>query len=156
MDRRDFGIVLGLAYVRFVDELHAQLARDGFGDLGRSYGYVFRTLDEGPATVTAIAHGLGITLQGASKLIQEMVERGYVVREPDPDDRRSKLLRLGPRGEGALRAARTFHRVFERRLVRQVGAEQAETVREILTALADGGPEASQGLASLAEVTPVR
>ena len=137
MEQRDFGIVLGQAYVRFVDELHAHLAGGGFGDLGRSYGQVFRTLDAGPATVTSIARGLGITIQGASKLVQEMVERGYVVREPDPDDARAKLLRLGPRGEGALRAARTFHRAFERKLIRQIGAERATVVREVLAVLAD-------------------
>jgi DNA-binding MarR family transcriptional regulator len=138
MEQRDFGIVLGQAYVRFVDELHAHLAGGGFGDLGRSYGHVFRTLDADPATtVTAIARGLGITVQGASKLVQEMVERGYVVRQPDPTDARVKLLRLGPRGEGALKAARTFHRAYERRLTRQIGAERAGLVREVLSTLAD-------------------
>ena len=136
MEQRDFGIVLGLAYVGFVDELHAELAEKGFSDLGRHYGYVFRTLDAGPATATAIARGLGITLQGASKLVAEMVERGYLVREPDPSDARVKVLRLGPRGESALAAARAFHRNFERRLVRRIGAERARVVREVLTAMA--------------------
>jgi DNA-binding MarR family transcriptional regulator len=136
MEQQDFGIVLGLAYVGFVDELHAELAAKGFGDLGRSYGYVFRTLDAGPATATALARGLGITLQGASKLVAEMVERGYVVREADPGDARVKRLRLGPRGEGALAAARAFHRAYERKLIRRIGAERAGVVREVLTALA--------------------
>jgi len=140
-EQRDFGIVLGLAYTRFVDELHAYLAGEGFDDLGRSYGYVFRTLDEGPSTVTAVARGLGITIQGASKLIQEMVDRGYVLREPDPDDARAKILRLGPRGVNALGAARRFHRRFERRLVRQFGSERAALLRDLLTTLADAGAE---------------
>jgi DNA-binding MarR family transcriptional regulator len=135
-EQRDFGIVLGLAYTRFVNELHAHLASEGFSDLGRSYGYVFRTLYDGPVTVTAIARGLGITIQGASKLIQEMVERGYVLREADPSDARAKQLTLGPRGESALRAARRFHRTFERRLAREIGAERAALLRELLTTLA--------------------
>jgi len=138
-EQRDFGIVLGLAYTRFVDELHDHLAGEGFGDLGRSYGYVFRTLDDGPATVTSVARGLSITIQGASKLIQEMVDRGYVRREPDPGDARAKLLRLGTRGENALRSARAFHRGFERRLAREIGAERAGLLRALLTTLADGG-----------------
>ncbi len=140
-EQRDFGIVLGLAYTRFVDSLHTHLTSEGFNDLGRSYGYVFRTLDEGPSTVTAIARGLDITIQGASKLVQEMVERGYVLREPDPDDARAKVLRLGPRGENALRAARRFHRTYERGLVRQLGAERAALLRDLLTTLADAGAE---------------
>ena len=34
----DIGILLGLAYAGFVDELRADLAARGFADLGPSYG----------------------------------------------------------------------------------------------------------------------
>jgi DNA-binding MarR family transcriptional regulator len=142
MAQLDFGIVLGLAYQRFVDELHERLAAGGFDDLGRSYGYVFRTLDQGTTSISAIAGGLGITIQGASKLIQEMVDRGYVRREPDPRDARAKLLSLGERGEAALRLARGFHAEFERGLARRVGRDQVTVVRDVLGDLAGGASSA--------------
>ena len=43
----DLGILLGLAYQSFVDELRADLAGRGFDDLGKAYGYVFRALGAG-------------------------------------------------------------------------------------------------------------
>ena len=51
--RLDLGIVLGLAYGAFVDELHEHMAQDGFGDLRRSDGYVFRTLAAGERSTAA-------------------------------------------------------------------------------------------------------
>jgi len=34
----DFGILLGLSYQAFVDELRAALATEGFNDMSPSYG----------------------------------------------------------------------------------------------------------------------
>src|ERR671928_621723 len=112
----DIGILLGLAYGAFVEEMHADLAARGFDDLGRSYGYVFRVLADGDRTLSELAGLLGMTLPGAGKIVDEMEERGYVERHPDRADRRVKRLRLSARGRSALRAARAFHRRFERRL----------------------------------------
>ena len=112
----DIGILLGLAYGAFVEELHADLAARGFGDLGRSYGYVFRVLADGDHSLSDLAGVLGMTLPGAGKIVDEMEGRGYIERHPDRADRRVKRLRLSARGLAALRAARAFHRRFERRL----------------------------------------
>jgi DNA-binding MarR family transcriptional regulator len=130
----DIGILLGLAYGAFVDEMHAHLAARGFDDLGRSYGYVFRVLADGDRSLSELAGLLGMTLPGAGKIVDEMVERGYVVRHPDRSDRRVKRLRLSARGRAALKAARAFHRRFERRL------PDGPALRAVLEAIAgDGG-----------------
>ena len=112
----DIGILLGLAYAGFVDELRADLAARGFADLGPSYGYVFRVLGDGERSLSELAGLLGMTLPGAGKIVDEMEARGYVERHPDASDRRVKQLRLSPRGRAALKAAQAFHRRFERRL----------------------------------------
>ena len=112
----DIGILLGLAYAGFVDELRADLAARGFADLGPSYGYVFRVLGDGGRSLSELAGLLGMTLPGAGKIVDEMEARGYVERHPDASDRRVKQLRLSPRGRAALKAAQAFHRRFERRL----------------------------------------
>ena len=61
----DIGILLGLAYARFVDELRADLAARGFADLGPSYGYVFRVLGDGERSLSELAGLLGLTLPRA-------------------------------------------------------------------------------------------
>jgi DNA-binding MarR family transcriptional regulator len=115
-DPIDFGILLGLAFRAFVDEMHADLAARGFDDLGRSYGYVFRMLGDGDRSLSELAALLGMTLPGAGKIVDEMERRGYVERRPDQVDRRVKHIALSRRGRDALAAARAFHRRFEERL----------------------------------------
>jgi len=118
----DLGILLALAYQRFVEELHAELATTGVSEVGRSDGYVFRALDEGPLTVSVLAGRLGVSKQGAAQIVADMEARGLVRRRPDPTDGRARLLGLTDRGRGVLETARRFHRAFEQRLVAELGA----------------------------------
>jgi len=119
----DLGILLALAYQRFVVELRDELSASGVDALGRSDGYVFRALDEGPLTVSELAARLEISKQGAAQIVGDMERRGLVVRRPDPADGRARLLELTDVGRTALATARRFHRAFERRLVRELGPE---------------------------------
>lgn len=132
----DLGILLGVAYQEFVRELHAAHATAGFTDLGRSDGFVFRSLAIRPMTVSELAGHLEITKQGAAQIIDDMERRGYVERQPDPDDRRARLVRLSERGQRALANARRFHRDYERRLARVHGKEAIATLRAMLEAIA--------------------
>jgi MarR family transcriptional regulator for hemolysin len=132
----DFGILLGLAYQRFVDRLRADLTRRGYDDLGGAYGYVFRALAEEQLSQRDLARRLGITDQGMAKIVAEMVERRYVERHEDSRDSRVKRLRLGARGKAALGAARRFHSSFERELARTIGEQAARALRRTLEQIA--------------------
>lgn len=55
-------------------------------------------LIERPATVSDLARIRRVSLQSASVHIQNLVERGWVVRLPDPTDRRRFLLEVTPAG----------------------------------------------------------
>jgi len=132
----DLGILLGVAYQEFVRELHAAHAAAGFADLGRSDGFVFRSLADRPMTVSELAGHLEITKQGAAQIIGDMERRGYVEREPDPADRRARPVRLSARGKQALANARRFHRDYERRLAGNYGDEAVSTLRAMLEAVA--------------------
>src|SRR3954452_15872959 len=94
----DFGILLGAGYQEFVRQLRSALTEQGFGDLGRSDGYVLRALAGRPMTVSALAERLAVTKQGAAQLVEAMEAHRYVSRQPDPDDRRARLVGLAARG----------------------------------------------------------
>jgi DNA-binding MarR family transcriptional regulator len=132
----DIGILLLLAEQEFVRELREYVAGQGYDDQGRSDGFVFRTLHDGPTTITGLAERLDITKQGASQIVDDMERRGYVERRPDPTDARARLLHLTERGTGALAAARKFHQTYERRLRRNLGDEAIDTLRDVLTDMA--------------------
>ncbi|MFI6584867.1 MarR family winged helix-turn-helix transcriptional regulator [Embleya sp. NPDC050493] len=131
----DFGLLLGHAYQAFVHELHAHLAERGFPAVGSSYGFVLRTLDREAVTATQLGERLGITAQGAAKVVDEMVAHGYVERRPDPADKRAKQLHLAPGGTAMLAVVREFHAEYEARLTQEVGADEVAAVRRVLTAM---------------------
>ncbi len=146
----DFGILLGLAYQRFVDALNHHLRERGFADLGSSFGYVLRALAAQPLTATQLASRLHLTPQGAARIVDDMVRRGYVERQLDPRDGRARQLVLAPRRRQALGAARAFHAAFERDLADAWGTERAAALRaalETIAAPADGeAPDTSSRL----------
>jgi DNA-binding MarR family transcriptional regulator len=137
--RIDLGILLGLAYQGFTDQLWAQLGGKGFDDLGNAYGYVFRALANEELSQRELATRLGITDQGMAKILGEMVARGYVERHPDLVDARVKRLRLGKRGRSALAAARRFHADFELSLAKAVGPATVAALRRTLEVIARRG-----------------
>lgn len=132
----DLGILIGLAYQQFKDELHAELARGGFDDIRDVYGYVFRALAAEELSQRDLAIRFGMTDQGMAKIVGEMEQRGYLERRTDRLDARIKRLRLARRGRDALAAARRFHATFERRLVRQTGGASVRKLRQMLQAIA--------------------
>ena len=135
-DEPDIGVLLALAYQEFVTRLHEDLGTQGYGDLARSDGYVFRALDAGSMTTSALADRLGISKQGAGQLVTDMTRRGYLRSRPDPSDGRARLLELSDRGRSALSAARDFHRRYETQLARKHGRAHVDDLRAMLTAMA--------------------
>jgi DNA-binding MarR family transcriptional regulator len=130
--RKDFGILLALAYAAFVDELRQGLADAGFAHLHRSFGYVARALADGSLTLREVADILGVTSPGALKIVADMEEHGYVERLDDPSDARARRVSLTKKGRAALAAARAFHARFERELARDAGTKFAAATRVAL------------------------
>ncbi len=82
------------AAAQIVDGIQHGLAERGFADVRPAHGFVFVRISAGDATVVEVAHHLGVSKQAASQLVEQLVQRGYVSRQADPSDGRSRLLRL--------------------------------------------------------------
>jgi DNA-binding MarR family transcriptional regulator len=99
-----------LGFRVLIDALHMELSRRGHDpELRPMHGFVFQAI--GPSGTTAVELGrrLGISKQAAAKHIDLLERLGYVSRVPNPDDRRSKTVRLTDRGFDALtQSARIF------------------------------------------------
>jgi len=79
---------------------------------------------EVPMTQTALAAELGIESPTMVRLLDRLATKGWVAREPCPEDRRARLVRLTPR---ALRLAREVEVVVEevrRELLRDLDAAE--------------------------------
>jgi DNA-binding MarR family transcriptional regulator len=58
-------------------------------------------------TASELAKRRRVSLQSVSVLLQGMVERGWIIRQPDPKDRRQFLLEITP--EGMAKAEAIIH-----------------------------------------------
>jgi DNA-binding MarR family transcriptional regulator len=134
-NRDDFGVLLALAYVTFVEELHERLS--GYERFGAWTGIVLRALDDGPMSLTNLAELLEMSSAGALKIIGPMVEDGYLERVPDPNDRRVRAIALTRKGRSALREARRFHADFEASLVEVLGPNAVRATRRTLEAIVE-------------------
>jgi DNA-binding MarR family transcriptional regulator len=80
-----------------------QRLRDAL-DLGRGSGRVKSLiwLTEGPLSLSGLAEAIGVDAPYATLIVDSLEERGLVERQPDPADRRRKLVTLTPAGRDAV------------------------------------------------------
>lgn len=98
-----------LGFRALIDALHAELARQGHPDLRPMHGFVLQAIGLNGTTAAELGRRLGISKQAAAKHINTLERLNYVARDRDPDDARSRVVRLTKRGIDSLaRSARIF------------------------------------------------
>ncbi|MDD7939211.1 MarR family transcriptional regulator [Actinomycetospora lutea] len=117
------------------DRVLHRLAAEGHEAVRPAHSAVFEFLDETGTTVSALADRAQMTKQGMAELVRHLEEHGYVTREPDPDDRRAKLVLLTPAGREVVRIAQRLVPELEQQVADLVGPERARALREDLTAI---------------------
>jgi DNA-binding MarR family transcriptional regulator len=98
----------------------------------------------GPTRMSDISSALGVGMATATGVIDRMVERGIVVRESDPNDRRIVLCRVSPEGEKLVSGL--WHSWSKRgeEMLRALDRPKLLAVRAMLEALLEAG-EATRG-----------
>ncbi|MGN6781006.1 MAG: MarR family winged helix-turn-helix transcriptional regulator [Marmoricola sp.] len=99
---------------------------------------VLSMLDEyGPSTVSALAQADGCTQPSMTALVNALVERAWVTREPHPADARSSLITTTAEGRAALQRFREHNaQVLAERIARSGrSADDVATAVAVLTDL---------------------
>jgi DNA-binding MarR family transcriptional regulator len=104
---------------------------NGFTELRLAHDAVFSTLPGEGARITDMAARAGITKQSMGEVVRELVELGICVMEPDPRDRRAKIVTYTDYGHAVTAAGFKHLQQMERRLARTFG-EDYETARRVL------------------------
>jgi DNA-binding MarR family transcriptional regulator len=103
-------------------ELLEGLSERGYPDVRAGHAALFMTIDRRTGTrLTELARRARMTKQGMMLLVDELEERGYVRRVPDPEDGRAKLVRLTAKGRNYVAEARRAMAAVESRARRQLG-----------------------------------
>jgi len=127
------------AYARAIG---ARLAAAGFEDLPRSGPYVLGGMAMAGGAPTDLARELRITKQAASQLIDTLVLRGYLERQPDAGDRRRVSIELTERGRAAAGVVHAGVEAVDAALARRITPDQLAGLRAGLAALAEMREEA--------------
>ncbi len=99
---------------------------------------VVRVLSGGALRVGDLAERLGVAARSATQFVDELESEGFVVRAPDPTDRRATLVELTPLGHRALASLQRAWSDEADRLVRRLSpADQVELNRLLQVLLAD-------------------
>ncbi len=125
--------LLFYAYRDFTGEADAILADQG---LGRAHHRVIYFVGRHPAiTVTELLSILRITKQSLSRVLGELVRRGYIVQSAGAQDRRQRLLTLTDKGIALERHLSETQRQRVARAYRRAGAEAVEGFKTVLLGL---------------------
>lgn len=131
------GGALRRALAGYRRRMDAELATAGFTDRRFPDGRVLAMCaGPGETTISDIGNGLGITRQGASKIVAALRERGYLAVTPSAADGREKILTLTPLAAGYLQARRQAAHAIEAALREQIGADGEDQLLRFLDLIA--------------------
>lgn len=116
-DRPGFVLPLLLlaGFRTLIDDLHAELARQGHPELRPLHGFVLQAVGVDGTTASELGQRLGVSKQAAGKTVDRLVALGYLERADDPADARRKLVRMTEHGlDGLRRSAVVFDELRDR------------------------------------------
>jgi DNA-binding MarR family transcriptional regulator len=133
------GAALRRAWIGYQLRIDHAMAEAGFGDRKFPDGRVLRVCsDEAGATVSRIGRELGITRQGAAKVVAHLQDRGFVAVTDSITSKREKSVVLTRRGADYLRTQREVTRSVEDQLREELGPSAFSALGKLLDALDDG------------------
>ena len=136
LDQTPLPGLLDMASEALFAEFRQDLVEAGYGDIRPTHGCVFRFVREEGMRLTELANFAGMTKQSIGEIVDDLADRGYVERFPDPADRRAKLIRLTEKGEEAQATGLLLFAKLDQRLADRYGAERLAQLRELLEELA--------------------
>lgn len=128
-------VLMGLAFHNFLDELQAKIAGAGFNDVRPGHGFAFQLLSFKNASVNELADHLGVTKQAASQMVEYLEDHNYVITQPDPKDRRIKVVALTGRGWACIKKTEEILSEQEQRLAGELGTASVAELRKMLRRL---------------------
>ena len=129
------GALLRIPWEAVQRHMLERLHERGFDDFDRAYFAVFRYPGPQGARPTDVAAQVGISKQALNYLLRELERLGYLEREPDPDDLRSKRIVLTERGIAAVGVIRDAVAEIEAAWARRLGPKRFAQLRNLLLEL---------------------
>jgi len=107
------------------------------------WGYVvLNALDQSPVrTQAALADAIGADKTRIIPTLDELQQKGYIERRPDPDDRRVRLLEITPSGREVKNAVQADVQRGEERWLSELTAQERNVFLRALERMRRLGPQ---------------
>jgi DNA-binding MarR family transcriptional regulator len=129
MDHLPLARLLSAATRSLIERMHHELAEAGHPGMRPAYGYAMLAIGEEGATTSRLASELGMTKQGAAKLVSALEELGYVERREHAEDRRAQLLTLTAKGLDLQRRSAEIQARLEEEWAALIGPRDMKALR---------------------------
>lgn len=117
----------------WVEDRHLELMADaGFDDVRRAHNAVFVHLPSEGRRLTDLADRADMSKQAMGELVDDLVDKDYLERTPDPTDGRAKLIVWADRGERAHEATLEVFARIESELAETLGHDRFDELRGLL------------------------
>lgn len=126
--------LLSLTHLMLQRQVAEGAARAGH-PVKASHSSVFGQMTAEGSRLTDLAKGANMTPQAMGELVDELEGLGYVVRRPDPTDRRAKLIMLTEAGRRCVSAGVKTIGDIERRIDDALGVRGHRELRRMLLKL---------------------
>ena len=129
------GALLRIPFETIRDRMLAGLHQRGYTDLIAAHLDVFQYPGPENQRPIELAAQTRMSKQALNYLLGQLEQLGYLTREPDNSDQRSKRIRLTPRGQAVLKAIREIVQDVEAEWEQQLGPRRFAQLRDLLAQL---------------------
>ena len=129
------GALLRMPWEVVQRQMLERLHERGFEDLDAAHLNVLQYPGPQGARPSELATRLRISKQALNYLLGQLERLGYLERQPDPDDLRSKRIALTPRGTSLIPVIREAVSDVETAWAKQLGPERFAQLRDLLLEL---------------------
>jgi DNA-binding MarR family transcriptional regulator len=131
------GALLRFPWEAVQEHILERLHREGFTDIDPSYLIVVQYPGPQGERPSDLAARLRMSKQALNHLLGQLEQLGYLERQPDPDDKRSKRIALTPRGANAALTIREAVADMEAVWSQQLGPKRFSQLRTLLRELGE-------------------
>jgi DNA-binding MarR family transcriptional regulator len=123
---------VALARQAWIRETRARLARQGFNDYRRSDAFLLRRLRRASSSLGEMGSDLEMTRQGARKLVEGLVQRGYARVARDATDARRFNVELTASGAAYAEAIVATIRSMNREIAKNISRDDLEVALSVM------------------------
>jgi len=136
-DPASLGRLVGPIYGSFVGQITDRLRAETQGQIRAAHSPIFIYIEDEGSTLTELAAKARMTTPAMKELIDDLEASGYVVRLPNPRDRRSKLIFTTDSGERIIERGRAIIAEIEADWEKTLGKRRFKVLKTSLRLILD-------------------